>query len=394
MVMKIWNKVVYQMTDEGMDIIPDECESFDYDGPIAECFGGGSAPEPPRAGDVANTQTQYNRGSAEYDASMNRINTYTPYGSQEYSVTGTDPRTGAPTYRQDINLSPEAQALFDQRMGQNQQIGDISSEMLGGFNYGKPMDFSDLSGIPGADDLEGFRNSQTDALYGRSTQYMDDQFGRSEDSMRSRLANQGITEGSEAFTNAMKDFNRGKEQAYSGARNDAIAGGGAEASRMFGLGMGARRQGLQEKYAARNQPMQEFNALRGMNQIQDPQFEGMARVGTQPADYAGARQNQYQGDMDIYNARQQQRNNLMGGLFNLGGAAIMASDERVKDDITPVGELNDGTNLYMYTYKGDDTPQVGVMAQEVEKENPNAVVERSGIKHVDYSKVMARALAA
>lgn len=88
----------------------------------------------------------------------------------------------------------------------------------------------------------------------------------------------------------------------------------------------------------------------------------------------------------------------LGGNF-LGGAGgemladglMTLSDVRVKKDIAPIGKLNDGTNVYEFKYNGSDKPQIGVMAQEVERVNPAAVREIGGIKHVDYGKVAARA---
>lgn len=62
------------------------------------------------------------------------------------------------------------------------------------------------------------------------------------------------------------------------------------------------------------------------------------------------------------------------------------SDERLKDDITPVGKLNDGQNVYAYRYKGDPRPQIGLLAQEVERVRPEAVhTHPSGFKMVNYS---------
>jgi hypothetical protein len=70
----------------------------------------------------------------------------------------------------------------------------------------------------------------------------------------------------------------------------------------------------------------------------------------------------------------------------LGSMFAMFSDERLKDDIAPVGKLFDGQNVYSYRYKGDDTPRIGLMAQEVEKRTPEAVVEIGGYKAVDYGR--------
>lgn len=72
------------------------------------------------------------------------------------------------------------------------------------------------------------------------------------------------------------------------------------------------------------------------------------------------------------------------GLSSLAGSIF--SDERLKEDIEKVGELYDGSNVYRYNYIGDATPRIGLMAQEVEKTQPDAVVEIGGYKAVDYSK--------
>jgi hypothetical protein len=83
-------------------------------------------------------------------------------------------------------------------------------------------------------------------------------------------------------------------------------------------------------------------------------------------------------------ANQSMDMNLLGGGINLVGSIF--SDERLKESIEPVGELYDGTNVYRYRYKGDDTPRIGVLAQEVEKTRPDAVSEHGGYLAVDYGR--------
>lgn len=78
-------------------------------------------------------------------------------------------------------------------------------------------------------------------------------------------------------------------------------------------------------------------------------------------------------------------NSILGlGAMGLGAYMGMPSDERLKEDIVPVGELFDGTPLYKYRLKGDPRTQVGVMAQDIEGDKPEAVHELGGIKFVDY----------
>lgn len=78
-------------------------------------------------------------------------------------------------------------------------------------------------------------------------------------------------------------------------------------------------------------------------------------------------------------------NSIIGAAGTLGGAAIMASDRRVKENIKRIGKLNDGQIIYRYNYKGDPQTQIGLIAQEVEKNHPDAVHDiGDGLKGVDY----------
>lgn len=74
-----------------------------------------------------------------------------------------------------------------------------------------------------------------------------------------------------------------------------------------------------------------------------------------------------------------------GGAY---AASLIASDMKVKENISEVGKLHNGLPVYIYNYIGDNTPQIGVMAQDVEKVNKDAVVTVDGIKHVFYRKAV------
>jgi hypothetical protein len=72
--------------------------------------------------------------------------------------------------------------------------------------------------------------------------------------------------------------------------------------------------------------------------------------------------------------------------FGLGALSIF-SDERMKEDVEKVGELNNDLPVYKYRYKGEPTTQIGLMAQDVEEKNPAAVsTHPSGMKMVDYGR--------
>jgi hypothetical protein len=69
----------------------------------------------------------------------------------------------------------------------------------------------------------------------------------------------------------------------------------------------------------------------------------------------------------------------LGSLFK-----FLPSDQHLKEDIAPVGSLFDGTPVYGYRYKGAPAYHIGLLAQDVEKTTPHAVIEIGGFKAVDY----------
>ncbi len=81
-----------------------------------------------------------------------------------------------------------------------------------------------------------------------------------------------------------------------------------------------------------------------------------------------------------------QSKNIIGAGLDFAKLAASFSDERLKENIQPVGELFDGQPVYKYRYIGDPRWQIGLMAQDVEKTNPDAVVEIGGYKAVYYDK--------
>jgi len=67
------------------------------------------------------------------------------------------------------------------------------------------------------------------------------------------------------------------------------------------------------------------------------------------------------------------------------------SDRRLKDNAEKIGETFDGQPIYRYNYKGDNRTQIGLMAQDVEKRNPDAVGRSQGYKTLDYEKATDKA---
>jgi hypothetical protein len=77
-----------------------------------------------------------------------------------------------------------------------------------------------------------------------------------------------------------------------------------------------------------------------------------------------------------------------GGDFVGSAISAMFSDERLKENVRPVGKTHSGETVYTYRYKGGGPTHMGVMAQELERTNPDAVIMHpSGYRMVDYAKV-------
>ena len=62
------------------------------------------------------------------------------------------------------------------------------------------------------------------------------------------------------------------------------------------------------------------------------------------------------------------------------------SDERLKEDMEPVGKTFDGQTIYRYKIKGDPRDRIGLSAQKTEKKHPDAVGLAGGFRYVDYGK--------
>jgi Chaperone of endosialidase len=106
----------------------------------------------------------------------------------------------------------------------------------------------------------------------------------------------------------------------------------------------------------------------------------LAQIGTPIAGLGTQSSGTTSGTQDMSGA--QQFAAIAGGIGSL--AKFVPSDMRLKEDIAPVGRLFDGTPIYRYRYKGAPAYHIGLMAQDVERRAPGAVIEVDGHKAVDY----------
>lgn len=264
------------------------------------------SPSPPPAPDYTGAARATSAGSVQASIANNLMahpNIYTPLGSQTWTQTGTQTIPGAdgnaavdvPTYGQNVDMTPQGQDLYNRQLALSQGLMGLGQSSLDQTtaSLGKPQDFSSVKDI-------------ADQSYANQTARLDPQWAQNEEMQGSQLANQGITQGSEAYNNAMRTFNQGKNDAYTQARQAAIA---------------TMPQTYQLSTAQRMQPLTELNAIRSGAQPQMPQFQPTQyAMGAQGPNMLGAAGAQSQYDMGLYNSQVGSQNSAMSGLFGLGGA--------------------------------------------------------------------------
>lgn len=74
------------------------------------------------------------------------------------------------------------------------------------------------------------------------------------------------------------------------------------------------------------------------------------------------------------------------GIGTVASLASLFSDVNLKENITPVG-MENGHNIYEFNYKWSPTRWIGVMAQEVQKTRPDAVIETPEGLKVNYAAI-------
>jgi hypothetical protein len=272
-------------------------------------------PKPPPQPDpnvVSAAQTKSNRDTAAYNNALTHGNIYSPIGSSTYQG-HIDPKTGAMVYDQTINLSPDQQKLLDLQNAQSLQLGQTGGKLLGQINANANLPA--LKSSYSWDDLTKARQDVQDALYNRQTQYLDPQYAQASQALDTKLANQGIVRGSDAWNQEMANFGLAKTHDYGSARDSAIIGASGE---MGNLEDAAGKE-LAQQMAIRSAPLNEYNALRSSSPVNVPNFGPAQNPLSANTDTASNTWNAYNGALNAWNAQQQSSNALTGGLMNLGG---------------------------------------------------------------------------
>lgn len=282
-----------------------------------------------------------------------KYNEVTPFGTVGWGLRpGADPNNPQPGDSiRTTSLSPEQQQLYDQGVANQLAAGNVAATQLSQLG-------PDVSG----------RQALQDALYRRSTQYYDQNFGDQEEALRSRLINSGLAEGSEAYDREMRNFGQLRAGAYSDAADRAVVN--AE----------------QQSQVGQNSAVARLAQILAMSRGQMP-VSGNTSAGP---DLLGAANAQYNADLGRVNANNAQQQQGFNNALQTGLAALaLFSDRRLKSDIVPIGEGAAGLPAYEYTIFG--RRERGYMADEVAENFPSAVRRHpSGYLMVDYVSLGGR----
>lgn len=382
---------------------------------------------------AANAQGAANLDTALKTSLLNNPDMVTPFGSSTYS--GPTDGSGRQTLTQ--TLSPAEQLKLDkansiQSQGLdilNGNMGNVSKALTGDFTlpgaaltdydprYAPTertqtnLSFAGAPGMPHAD--ANVLQQVEDAMYGQGAQYLDPQYKQMQDQMESKLANQGIVPGTQAYNDAVSNFGLQKQKAYGDLTQSSVLSGQTAMQNLYDMALKGRQQGVseattqgqfqqagvgQQAQIASNQagvansgraqnlnelvqsktmPLNQINALLEGGQINNPQFQPTAPTQIQPAPIMQGTIAQGQQDA----ANQSAKAGFWGQVI---GAGAKLSDRRLKSNIQRIGERF-GLPWYSFDILGDH--REGVMADEAPA---HALVSGPlGFKMVNYAALGA-----
>ena len=379
-----------------------------------------SPPKPPPAPDytgAAQAQGAANVETARLEGRMNRPDVFTPYDQTVVTDIGDD------RFRMDYTLRPE----YESQRAKQAQIGgqylDVAGQRLGELPSGQfdlgalptfqgGIDTTGFTPLASTDNLTDYANRSEKAYYDRAFNRIQPGQQMEKTALHTDLINSGLPVGSTAYNDAMSRLEMTHADQLSGLAQSAIAEGQrmrqglageaqsmrqsqlAEASMIREMQNQARAQAMADALLQRRLPMEELATLTGSPSV------GSAGLGTattglnvpgtsiapppimQGAMAQGAdATNRYGQQMAGYGAQ-------MNAIGNIAGSAIAASDKTLKENIVKVGQSPSGFNIYEWNYLWSPERFRGVIAQEVQKVKPKAVLSNIfGYLMVDYNKL-------
>ena len=196
------------------------------------------------------------------------------------------------------------------------------------------------------------------AYYAQATRQLLPQFQQDQDRLHEQLVNRGITAGSSLYNDQMGKLRDSQQGTLADISNQAV-------------------------YEGQNYLGSQIGNIGSLAS----QYDALKVSGLSGGTGAGI-QDTYSQKYAADKERAQAKNAMWSTLGQGVGTALAAfSDKRLKENIVPVGKLDNGLTVYLFNFKGEKQKQIGLIAQEVKEVIPEAVFEgENGYLMVDYEK--------
>ena len=236
------------------------------------------APPPVDVNAQAAAQTAGNIQTADEQAKLNNINTFSPFGTSLF----TQNPNGSYTLNQNLNsqlndvfgsqanlahLISGAGGPLVEAAGTTNATGgaNLVHNALSGVGNAVPtggLNFTGLPSLPSsASDFSNEVKNAQDAAYNTQAAYLKPQQAEEQSNLAQKLADQGISLGSDAYDRAMGDLSRSQTFANQQAQNAAVTAGNQEQQTLFGENLAGRQQGVNEQTAQYNAPISALSSL-------------------------------------------------------------------------------------------------------------------------------------
>lgn len=333
-------------------------------------------------------------------------------GKGSNTATSTSSYTPDPAVKQSVlDLIQRAQGVSNtpyQQYG-GQQVASLNPSQTNAFSaldqYGvnspylqQAATLAGQSAAPASSGISNYLNPYNQDVINSTLATIGQQDQQQQQGLTSQLINQGAWGGdragvAKAALSGQQDLarnstianlnNQNYNQALAGSQADLLRQGNAAYTfgNLNNLALSGAGAALQGGQAQQQQTQNELN-------IPYQQFQQQQAYPFQTTQYLESILGGTAGALGGTTTQTQPGPSTASQVAGLGVASLpfILSDRRAKTDVKKVGSLHDGQPIYRYKYKGDPTTQIGLMAQDVEKKNPDAVGNLGNLKTVDYKK--------
>jgi hypothetical protein len=276
-----------------------------------------SQPKAPNPTQVAQAQTGANVDTAVANAWLNSGNSVSPWGNVSTNQVGSQQVGGStvPIFSQVTTLSPEQQRIYEQGVQGDTALNDLGLSQIGRIQnaVSAPFNLSAFGAAPTADAAARDKSYQNILSRAAPQQQAD------RSALEQRLATQGIGLGSEAYTDAFRNFDSGVNDFRLGADTQS----GNEEAQQYGLASNSYQQAIANKLLERQQPLSEFAQFMGTaNNFVSPQAGGQVPSQIANTDVTSPIYANYQAKLAQQQNSQATNNSLWGAGAGLAGSAL------------------------------------------------------------------------